>query len=81
MKKTIVQCDICGGVTSVISATFPMYRRFDATEGRAYRDYGIRIVFENIDICEECLKKCTNIFDQRVMGYGDIVITTNPTLH
>lgn len=79
MKQTIIKCDICGSEKKVISARMPMYRMFDSTDGRTFYDTP-NIVFETIDICEECLRKSTNIFDQRVMGYGDIRMLKNPTI-
>ena len=79
MKRTITTCDICSSERDVHSRHLPMYRKFDETDGRTFYDEP-QIVFETIDICEECLKKCTNIFDQRVQGYGDIVIGKNPNL-
>lgn len=79
MELTIVKCDICGSEINVKSHFVPMYRKFDATEGRVFYDEP-HIVFETIDICEECLKKCTNIYDKRVQGFGQISINTNPLI-
>lgn len=58
-----------------------MFRTFDATEGRAYYDNDTpQVHLECLDICSECLSKCTNIHDKRVQGYGDIVIENNPKI-
>lgn len=76
-RETIIKCDICGSTHKVENLKLPMYRTFDATEGRAYYK-SPQIVFECIDICEECLSKCTNIHDKRVQGYGDITVENNP---
>lgn len=80
MKKTIFQCDICGSEKNVESLRLPMYRMFDSCDGRTFFDKP-HIVLDAIDVCEECLKKSTNIFDKRVMGYGDVTITINPNLN
>lgn len=79
MKRTIITCDICGSEKNVKSLRLPMYRMFDDCDGRTFFD-NPHIELDAIDICEECLKKSTNIFDQRVQGYGDIVIRENPNL-
>lgn len=78
-RETIIKCDICGSTHNVHNFKLPMYRTFDATEGRAYYE-SHHIEFDCIDICEECLSKCTNIHDKRVQGYGDIVIVKNPKI-
>lgn len=79
MKQTIISCDICGSTKNVQNLKIPMYRKFDETDGRTFYDKP-EIEFECIDICEDCLRKSTNIFDQRVQGYGDIVINKNELL-
>lgn len=76
-REVVIKCDICGSTHKVENRKLPMYRTFDATDGRTYYE-SPQIVFECIDICEECLSKCTNIHDERVQGYGNIVIENNP---
>lgn len=72
-KETIIKCDICGSTRDVANHRLPMYRTFDDTDGKTYYK-SPQINFEWIDICAECLSKCTNIYDKRVQGYGDIII-------
>jgi len=74
-----VKCDICGSTEKVERRKLPMYRMFDGNDGLTRFDHP-HIKFQEIDICEECLRKATNIFDQKVMGYGDICISLNPEL-
>lgn len=79
MIKTIKICDICGQEGKVHSFELPMFRTFDACDGRTFYDQPM-IVTAPVDICPECLSKCTNIHDERVMGYGTISIQVNPML-
>lgn len=79
MKRTIVICDICGGENAVQTLKLPVYRKFDATDGKTYYE-SPTLAYETLDICFDCLVKSTNIFDKRVQGYGDIVIAKNPVL-
>lgn len=79
MRQTIVKCDICGSTEHVLGATLPVFRTTDSTEGRMFYNPPV-VTFEKFDICEECLRKATNIHDNRVMGYGDITIEKNPEL-
>ena len=82
MKKTITitKCDICGSDKSVIpDVTLPMYRTFDETDGRSFYEKP-QIVFMKLDICEDCLRKSTNVHDRRIQGYGKINIEKNSEL-
>lgn len=78
MIKTITTCDICGKEGKVKNLQLPMYRTFDSTDGRTFYNEPV-VCFSSIDICPECLQKCTNIYDERVIG-GDIFIHINPIL-
>lgn len=75
MKMTIIKCDICGSEINVKSYKVPMYHKFDATEDRS-----LQIIFGYMDLCEDCLKKCTNIYDKREQGLGQISIESNPLI-
>ena len=79
MRKTTIICDICGAEGDVKTMNLPVFRTFDATEGRTFYDEP-SIQFVSLDICLCCLRKATNIHDMRVMGYGDIRIEQNPAL-
>ena len=76
--KTII-CDICGSNKNVESRSLPVYRTFDGCDGKIQYEHPT-VHFETIDICEDCLAKCTNIHDLRVMGYGGFSISNNPEL-
>lgn len=76
---TIKTYDICGKEGNVISAQLPMYRMFDSCDGRTWYEHP-NVVIKPIDICPDCLRKCTNIYDERVMGYGKISISINPEI-
>ena len=80
MKKVTLTCDICGSEQGVLEhATLPVYRKFDSTDGRTFFNPPV-IEFRTMDICECCLRRATNIYDKTVQGYGEIIITPNPTL-
>lgn len=75
----IKQCDICGEAIGVTSFHLPVYRTHDGSDGLTHYEHP-KIYFRNIDICEACLMRCTNIHDDTVMGYGNIFIQKNPEL-
>ncbi len=77
MKQLL--CDICGSTKDVKSLTLPVYRGYDGCDGKTYYEHPV-VDFEVLDICEDCLSKCTNIHDLRVMGYGGFSIDKNPEL-
>jgi len=79
MKKVTITCDICGSEERVMSLRLPMFRTFDATDGKTFYDTP-DIVFEDIDICLCCLGKVTNLHDMRVRGFGKILLEQNPEL-
>lgn len=56
-----------------------MYRTFDGCDGKTQYDHLV-IHIQPIDVCEDCLMKCTNIHDMRIMGYGGIRIAINPEI-
>lgn len=62
MKQTreIYFCDLCKKETSIQRMKIPVYRTFDADDGRTfYKDKQ----FENIelDICRNCLEEITKV--------------------
>ena len=73
----VIKCDICGSEKRVETFKLPIYRTFDSTDGLTSFEQP-HVSFAELDICEECLRKATNIHDRRVMGYGDISIDKNP---
>lgn len=76
----ILKCDICGSDEGIKTYRLPIYRLHDGCDGLT--QYGRPIVrLADIDICPECLRRCTNIYDDTVMGYGDISIRQNPELN
>ena len=79
MKRVTITCDICGSEEEVITVYLPVFRTFDATDGRTFYDTP-EIVLEDIDICPCCLRKVTNLHDMRVHGYGSLVLEQNPEL-
>jgi len=79
MIKRVCICDICGKETQTENLNLPVYRMFDANDGRTFYDEP-HISFRHLDICPECLMKVTNIKDESVMGYGDMIIRKNPKL-
>ena len=67
MKKviTIESCDICGKESKIKKISFPVFRTYDATDGRtSFKEP--QIYEDNADLCIECLKKITNVFDSGV---------------
>ena len=76
----ILKCDICGSDEGISTYRLPVYRLHDGCDGLTqYRRPIVRLA--DIDICPECLRKCTNIYDDTVMGYGNISIRQNPELN
>lgn len=75
----VKHCDICGGTKNVTSWKLPVYRTHDAQDGLTLYKHP-KISFKDIDICEDCLMLSTNIYDDTVMGCGDISIQPNPEL-
>jgi hypothetical protein len=75
----VIKCDICGSIEKVETRKLPVYRTFDSCDGQTMFKKP-HIDFQEIDICEECLLKATNIYDRRVMGFGEIRISPNPEL-
>jgi len=79
MKKEITVCDVCGSNKNVTSLQMPVLRAYDATEGRiSFRP--MTLVMRPIDLCEDCLRKSTNIIDLTIMGYGEVKIVENKEL-
>jgi len=77
-KKTIV-CDACGSEKNVHSLQMPVLRKYDSTEGRtSFQPMALRL--REIDLCEDCLRKSTNIIDLTIMGYGEVKIVENKGL-
>ncbi len=74
-----IKCDICGSTKDVYSAMFPVYRLYDGNDGLTQYEHP-KVCFKDMDLCYDCLMKCTNIFDGTVMGYGDFSIRRNPEL-
>ena len=75
----IIKCDICGSDKDVNTYRLPVYRLHDSCDGLTWFERPM-VYLEDIDICTECLMKCTNIYDDTVMGCGSISIRQNPEL-
>lgn len=80
MKKEIKVCDVCGSEKDVHSLQMPVLRKYDATEGKTFYQ-PMKLVLRAIDLCEDCLRKSTNIIDLTVMGYGEVKIVENKELN
>lgn len=76
----ILKCDICGSEKEVIALRLPVYRLHDGCDGLTYYEHP-EVYLKDLDICHDCLMKCTNIYDDTVMGYGPIYIQQNPELN
>ena len=76
---TIKKCDLCGSEKNVQEWTLPLYKLHDSTDGLTKYD-SPHVFFKKLDICQDCLQKSTNIYDDTVMGYSNIFIKTNPEL-
>ena len=76
----ILKCDICGSDKGVTTYRLPLYRLHDGCDGLTRYEHP-KVYLKDIDICPECLRKCTNIYDDTIMGYGNISIIQNPELN
>lgn len=76
----ILKCDICGSEKEVTTFRLPVYRLHDSCDGLTHYEHP-KVHLTDLDICYDCLMKCTNIYDDTVMGYGDISIRQNPELN
>lgn len=74
MKQTL--CDICGSSTSVRSLELPVLLKHDGCDGLTQFNPPI-VAMRKLDICESCLLQSTNIYDDTIMGYGNIYIDKN----
>lgn len=78
----ILKCDICGSDKDVRELRLPVYKLRESCDGLTYYDYEHpKVYMKELDICYDCLMKCTNICDDTVMGYGPIYIQQNPELN
>ena len=77
----ILKCDICGSDKDVRELQLPIYKLHDGCEGFLTYYEHPEVYMKELDICNECLMKCTNICDDTVMGYGPIYIQQNPELN
>ncbi len=76
----IVKCDICGSEERIYKqVSVPVYRMHDGNDGKSFYERP-QVMFKKMDICEECMRKSTNIYDDTVMGYGQVYIQMNPEL-
>ena len=73
----ILKCDICGSDKGVNTYRLPVYRLHDGCDGLTAYERPM-VSLKEIDICQECLMRCTNIYDDTVMGFGRISIRQNP---
>lgn len=80
MRVQIIKCDLCGSEKEISTYRLPVFKLHDSTDGLCMYEHPY-ILFKEIDICPDCLMKCTNIYDDTVMGYGDISIKPNPELN
>ena len=76
----IIKCDICGSEKEVVSRRLPVYRLHDSCDGLTHYEHP-KVHLKDLDICYDCLMKCTNIYDDTVMGCGTISIRQNPELN
>lgn len=76
---TVKKCDVCGSVLNVETHCMPLYKMHDSSDGLTRYQHPV-INFKDIDICQDCLQKSINIYDDTVMGYGNFSISTNPEL-
>lgn len=77
MKKLI--CDICGSEKEVVTLRLPVYRMFDGCDGLTHYKKP-HVMLQDVDICNECLRKVTNIKDNSIMGHGGMTMTINPLM-
>jgi len=64
MRKEICHCDICGSAERIYSeVTTLVYRTFDGTEGRPYKDQEPHFTMVKADICFQCLMRSIKIKD------------------
>ena len=75
----IIKCDLCGSERDVLSLSLPVYRMHDGCDGLSQYEHP-QVSLETIDICKDCLSKCTNIRNDKVMGFGNIYLQENPEL-
>ena len=80
MKIQVVKCDICGSEKDVSAQRLPVFKLHDSTDGRSWFKHPV-VDFKVIDICPECLMKCTNIYNDTVMGHVNFLIVQNPELN
>lgn len=80
MKKEIKVCDVCGSEKDVHQLQFPVLRKYDSADGRTFYQ-PMKLALRAIDLCEDCLRKSTNIIDLTVMGYGEVKIVENKELN
>jgi hypothetical protein len=75
VKETIIKCDVCKSQEDVNQEEMQMLRHFDSSDGRSFSDH---FVTETIDLCKQCLdanlKSGKYLIDERVQGYGNIVL-------
>lgn len=77
----ILKCDICGSDKDIRELRLPVYKLHDGSEGFLTYYEHPKVYMKELDICHDCLMKCTNICDDTVMGYGPIYIQQNPELN
>ena len=76
----ILRCDICGTEKEVSTLRLPVYRLYDSCDSLTHYEHP-DVYLRDLDICYNCLMKCTNIYDNTVMGFGSISIQQNPELN
>ena len=77
----ILRCDICGTDKDIRELRLPVYKLHDGCEGFLTYYEHPKVYMKELDICYDCLMKCTNICDDTVMGYDPIYIQQNPELN
>ena len=70
---TTTTCDLCGSSLNVSTLLLPVLRTHDGCDGLTHYDPP-KVSMKRLDICEKCLSQSTNIYDDTIMGYGQIYI-------
>ena len=71
MKETIIKCDICKKQVETQELRIPVRFLTEQNEGKPCKPY---ISMTKMDICDDCLLKCTNIEACGAMGYNTYIL-------
>lgn len=67
----ICKCDICGKQNTTFEIKYPVWFLTEQTEGRVVKPY---ISYEDIDLCEVCIKRVTPIKAHGAQGINKFFI-------